>query len=308
MKRRFPIAVIVCLVAAGVVGLVFYHFLHLHGRDTVNTDHPEITESPILSTSDAPKPDHITRTNPIESENAALLRVAPKSDEDARRLLSILKDRARTAAERAGAADELGKLRAKVAFETFIQIVQDGSEPISLKYKSARGLGVLGDERAVSVLSAILTNQNADNHLRIVSALALGNLGSEACVATLQRAGGDPDSMIRFKVVEGLGRTHKKSALEFVERATADPDPHVQARAIHSLGELGDKSIIGNIREILQATQSDFIRIACLTALGSIQEPESIFLLREYENETNQLIRLNAQAALQRLHQEARRQ
>jgi HEAT repeat protein len=142
-----------------------------------------------------------------------------------------------------------------------------------------------------------------NSHLRVVSALALGNLGSESCVAALQRAGDDPDSMIRFKVVEALGRTRQESALDFVEGAASDPDPYVQARAIHMLGELGDKSTVGTINGILQTAPGDFISIACLTSLGSIQEPESIALLHQYENNTNELIRLNARTALQRLHQ-----
>jgi HEAT repeat protein len=307
MKRTFPTTAIVGCLSAAVIVVILYNILHWRQRDIAKQGSSESSQP--HSAPDAPTQvsEHTAITysaRPNDAGRAANSgqRVA-FSTNDVSRLLGILEDRSSGVAERAVAAEQLGKRREKGALEGFLRIVQDASEPILLKYKAARGLGVLGDERAVPVLAAILTDQATDNHLRVVSALALGNLGSESCVAALQRAGDDPDSMIRFKVVEALGRTRRQSALDFVEGAASDPDPYVQARAIHMLGELGDKSTVGTIRGILQTTPGDFIRIACLTSLGSMQEPESIALLHEYEHNTNELIRLNARTALQRLNQ-----
>ena len=196
-----------------------------------------------------------------------------QSDRD--QLLRILEDRSAKPEERAVAADKLGKDREAEAADALLHVVQDGSEADILRYKAARALGVLKDERAVPVLSAILRNQSADRHLRVISALALGNLGTEDSFQALRAVANDPESLIRYKALQALERAPNKSNRETVKKALSDPDPYVQARAIHTLGKLGDKATVGTLDQILRSTQSDFIKIACLTALGNIKEAES---------------------------------
>jgi HEAT repeat protein len=103
--------------------------------------------------------------------------------------------------------------------------------------------------------------------------------------------------------VQALGRAHSESARLLVEQAISDPDAQVQARAIRSLGELGDKSTVATLARILHSSDDDFLKIACLTALGSINEPVSVSALQRFEQATNELLRLNAHAALARLTQ-----
>jgi HEAT repeat protein len=223
-------------------------------------------------------------------------------------LLKILLDRNAKAEERAVAADRLGRAREKAAADAMLEVVQDGAEADILRYKAARALGVLKDKRAVPLLTGLLGSQSADRHLRVVSALALGNLGTEDSFVALRAAASDPDSLIRYKALQALQRTPNSSNRDTVEKALSDLDPYVQASAIHTLGKLGDKATVGTLDEILRSTQSDFIKIACLTALGNIRESESVDLLRRYEGNTNQLLSLNARTALRRLNQTERNQ
>ena len=232
----------------------------------------------------------------------------PPTQSDRDQLLRILEDRSAKPEERAVAADKLGKDREAEAADALLHVVQDGSEADILRYKAARALGVLKDERAVPVLSAILRNQSADRHLRVISALALGNLGTEDSFQALRAVANDPESLIRYKALQALERAPNKSNRETVKKALSDPDPYVQARAIHTLGKLGDKATVGTLDQILRSTQSDFIKIACLTALGNIKEAESVALLRQYEGNTNQLLSLNARTALRRLNPTERNQ
>lgn len=221
---------------------------------------------------------------------------------DSARLLQILKDRTASLADRAAAADALGKMGVKEAVEPLQQILGDSSQALTLKYKAARALGVINDENAVPTLSALLGNQTTDRHLRVVSALALGNLGTTDALQALGRAEQDSDSLIRFKAVQALEKSHDSTSREIAVKALSDSDIYVQARAIHTLGKLGGESSITTVNQILHSTESDFIRIACFTALGDINHQEAVTILRQYANHTNQLLSLNARAALQRLN------
>jgi len=221
---------------------------------------------------------------------------------DSARLLQVLKDRTASLADRAAAADALGKMGVKEAVETLQQILGDNSEALTLKYKGARALGVINDDQAVPTLSALLGNQTTDRHLRVVSALALGNLGTADALQALSRAEEDSDSLIRFKAVQALEKSHDPTSREVVAKALSDSDIYVQARAIQTLGKLGGDSSITTVNQILHSTESDFIRISCLTALGNINQQEAATILRQYENHANQLLSLNARAALQRMN------
>jgi HEAT repeat protein len=172
---------------------------------------------------------------------------------------------------------------------------------MSLRFEAVWALGVTGDYQTVSVLSSILSDPEANRHLRVVSALALGELGTDDCVAALAGALNDPETSIRFKAIQALGHTRKPSALALVAQELADPDAFVQACAIHALGEIGKQSSVPMISRILHTTQSDFIKLACLTALSNIPCDTSKSLLLQYQVSTNPIVCLNARELLGQL-------
>lgn len=226
----------------------------------------------------------------------------PATSADSGRLLEIVRDSTASLDERAAAIDALGKMGTKESAETLQQILGDDSEALPLKYKAARALGMINDDKAVPLLSTLLTNQTTDRHLRVVCALALGNIGTTDALRTLGNTEQDSDSLIRFKSVQALEKSNTSMSRAIIAKALTDSDIYVQARAIHTLGKLGDDSSITTVDQILHSTESDFIRIACFTALGNINRQEATTILREYEYHTNQLLSLNARAALQRLN------
>jgi len=218
-------------------------------------------------------------------------------------LLRVLRDRSAETEVRCAAADKLRQLRAKESAGLLLEILQDKSEPLSLRYKAARAVGVVGDESAEAVLASLAAEQGADRHLRVVSVLALGNFGDSNALNALAQAEQDPDSLIRFKAVQALETKDTVAGREIVEKALGDSDIYVQARAIQTLGKIGGQPAVRTIDGVLQTTESDFIRIACLTALGNSSRPEAVAILSQYENNTNQLLSANARAALQRVKQ-----
>ena len=246
--------------------------------------------------------EHTNQNAEHEKRNPGSSPPAPAQPADSAHLIQTLKDRTASLADRAAAADALARMGEKDAVEALQQILGESSEALALKYKAARALGVLNDEKAVPTLSALLANQATDRHLRVVSALALGNLGTTDALQALGRAEQDSDSLIRFKVVQALEKSHDSTSREIVAKALRDSDIYVQARAIHTLGKLGGESSITTVNQILHTTESDFIRIACFTALGDMNRQQAATILRQYENHTNQLLSLNARVALRRLN------
>src|ERR1017187_10019544 len=218
-------------------------------------------------------------------------------------LLRVLGDRSAKTEVRCAAADKLRQLGAKESAGLLLEILQDKSEPLSLRYKAARAVGVVGDESAETVLASLAAEQGADRHLRVVSVLALGDFGDSNALNALAQAEQDPDSLIRFKAVQALEKKDNVAGREIVEKALGDTDIYVQARAIQTLGKIGGQPAVRTIDGVLQTTESDFIRIACLTALGDSSGPEAVAILSRYENNTNELLSANARAALLRLKQ-----
>ena len=214
--------------------------------------------------------------------------------------LEVLNDRTASLQSRAAAADALGFSRSSNAVASLIVIVGDQSENVVLRYKAARALGSIGDQTAAFVLSNLLLNSTVDNHLRLVSALALGNMGGPEAVHALTAAASDSDSILRFKAIQGLMRTRDKSAVAPVLTAMRDGDADVEAVATQAYGLLAGTNGVVNICDKMTRTDSAFIKIACLDALGEAGGAEAESILMEYTTNSNDLLRINAQRALQR--------
>lgn len=212
--------------------------------------------------------------------------------------LEILNDRAAPLHSRVAGADSLGKSRSSNAVASLIVIVGDQFENVILRYKAARALGNIGDQIAATALSDLLLDSTVDNHLRLVSALALGNMGGPEAVQSLTDAANDTNSIVRFKAIQGLMRTHDETAIEPVVKAIRDGDADIQALAIQAYGSLAGRDGVATISNTMANTDSVFIKLACLGALGEVGGAEAERILREYTNNSNDLMRINAQNAL----------
>jgi len=198
-------------------------------------------------------------------------------------------------------AIQLGKLEAKDAGPVLIKITENKRENIDLRYKTARALGYLKDQKAIPVLSSIFKDSNNDRHLRIVSALALGDIGGEKATSSLLCGLKDSDYLIRFKTIQSLEKIKNPLIIKELENMLNDSNRFVKARAIHALGKIGDESVIPIIHNILKSDDSDFIHIACLTALGSLGGSEAEKILEQYVNDPSNIIKLNANSSLDQI-------
>lgn len=218
------------------------------------------------------------------------------------KLINTLKDKANSAETRIDAANKLIGIQAKESFEPLDEIVKNDSEEIRLRYKIARGFGVLDDERAVPTLSELLSDSLEDQHLRIISALALGKIGGDNATQALLDSLYDKDASIRFKVLQALESINNPEVAVNLIDHLKDPDKYVRANALYALGELGDSSYVPFIKDVLDNTEDGFIKIGCIDALGKIGGEEALIILNDYKEHPNQLVRLNTEKALQ-VHQ-----
>ncbi len=236
-----------------------------------------------------------------EKQNRSKAVVVPKSIDKDSSFFKILNNPKASLEDRVSAVKALSENRIQGTFEAFADIAENESEDIILRYKVTRGLGTIGDERGVPILSFLLSNANQDKHLRFISALSLGDIGGSDAIESLSEALNDDDKHIRFKTLQGLERTGDDKAIEFIITMLEDPDEQVKANAIYTLGKLGNLSHVLLIKEQLDDAPDNFIKLRCIEALGNIRGAEAVEVLDGYKNHPNKLLSTNAERALDAL-------
>jgi HEAT repeat protein len=136
-------------------------------------------------------------------------------------------------------AEILGDIKDTACVPGLIDIVQSGSH-ITRPY-AARALGLMGDHRAVDVLTAALSSK--------VPALARES-------------------------AEALGRLDDRRAAGPLCSALRSDDPEVRMAAAGALGHAGDSASVGPLLDALDDPVMDVVRNAA-TALGKVGDPRS---------------------------------
>jgi len=149
--------------------------------------------------------------------------------------LSILRDRLLNDPEpdvQAAAADCLGALKLKAAFEDLQQLYQTSNEWI-VKFSIIATLGELGDPRSFELLQQALSS---DNELVQTAAISsLGDLGDTQAVPLLAPYATNPDWQIRYRVAQALGRLRSTDAKTILEILVNDEVEGVATEAQKSL-------------------------------------------------------------------------
>ncbi|PLZ96835.1 phycocyanin alpha phycocyanobilin lyase [Fischerella thermalis CCMEE 5268] len=149
--------------------------------------------------------------------------------------LSILRDRLLNDPEpdvQAAAADCLGALKLKAAFEDLQQLYQTSNEWI-VKFSIIATLGELGDPRSFELLQQALSS---DNELVQTAAISsLGDLGNTQAVPLLAPYATNPDWQIRYRVAQALGRLRSTDAKTILETLVNDEAEAVATEAQKSL-------------------------------------------------------------------------
>ncbi|MBD2460700.1 HEAT repeat domain-containing protein [Oscillatoria sp. FACHB-1407] len=148
---------------------------------------------------------------------AAISQLATLGQQDLHKSLTILRDRLLNDKEvdvQAAAADSIGALQLKEAYEDLQTIYQSSSEWL-LQFSIIAALGELGDPRSFELLQSALESNN--ELIRTAAVGSLGELGDSRALPLLIPYASDQDSQIRYRVAQALGRLNHPQALAVLE-------------------------------------------------------------------------------------------
>ena len=128
----------------------------------------------------------------------------------------------------AAAADAIGALKLKQAFEDLQQVYQTTSEWL-VQMSIVAALGEMEEPRAFDILKDALSGDN--DLTRTVAISALGELGNPEAVALLVPYASDQDWQIRYRVVQAFKRLGGSLAQETLKQLAQDPVEQVAQEA-----------------------------------------------------------------------------
>jgi HEAT repeat protein len=117
--------------------------------------------------------------------------------------------------------------------------------------------------------------------VRRETAFVLGELGGETAISTLSRLAADPNADVRLIAVDALAKIGGPQAVQVLSQATHDDNELVRARAVYALRELArgeEGPEVEPIRETLARIQEEdasaYVRDAAREALVSLEGEE----------------------------------
>lgn len=171
-------------------------------------------------------------------------------------LLECLQDKNANYRVRFSAADALGKIGGKNAFEALTYVVCDEEEKSAyVKESAVVALGNLGDSRAIDVFSTILSSKQIflDKFTclkeRVVEAISkLDMPKDDKTLEILKKSLLDVSAQVRINSIEALMNIeHKESYQLIYERLIEDNDFEVKKNALIALYNLSDRKILDEV-------------------------------------------------------------
>ncbi|MBD2040755.1 phycobilisome degradation protein NblB [Microcoleus sp. FACHB-672] len=156
---------------------------------------------------------------------AAASQMASLGRQDLPTALNLLRDRLLNDPEpdvQAAAADSLGGLQLKEAFEDLQQLYQTTTEWI-VKFSIVAALGELGDERSFELLENALNA--GEDLLKMAAISSFGELGDKRAIPLLTPFATHEDWQIRYRVAQALtrlGGSDTRSTLESLANDEVD--------------------------------------------------------------------------------------
>lgn len=162
---------------------------------------------------------------------AAVSQLDTLGQQDLQKSLTILRDRLFNDPEadvQAAAADAIGALQLKEAFEDLQQVYETSPEWL-VKFSIVASLGVMGDTRAFELLESALSS---DNELIKTAAISsLGEMGDSRAVPLLIPYANHPDWQLRYRVVQALNRLGGSEVRSTLETLANDPIQQIAQEA-----------------------------------------------------------------------------
>ena len=114
-------------------------------------------------------------------------------------------------------------------------------------------------------------------------AFVLGELGGETAISTLSRLAADPNADLRLIAVDALAKIGGPRAVQVLSQTTHDDNELGRARAVHALGQLARgeegpevKPIRETLARIWEGDASAYVRDAAREALAALEGEEII--------------------------------
>lgn len=171
-------------------------------------------------------------------------------------LLECLNDKNSNYKVRLAAADALGKIGDKSAFEPLSAIISDDNEKSSyVKETAVVALGMLGDSRALDVFGSIINAGKLFKEKfsflkeRIIEALARLDISEEGKAIEILKTGlMEPSSHLRIASIEALMNINNSQCYDLIyDRLKFDEDTEVRKNALVALYNITDKAVLDEV-------------------------------------------------------------
>jgi hypothetical protein len=146
-------------------------------------------------------------------------------------------------------------------------------------------------------LNLLIQNlQSQDIDARRGAARGLGELGDSRAVEPLIHALGDKDPIVKLKAAEGLGSLKDKKGVRALIELLADDDKDMRRVAKWSLKEIGGPQVTKGLVKALVEDQD--VRWEAANALGDLEDIRAVKILVEVLGHENLNVRRHAERAL----------
>jgi len=171
-------------------------------------------------------------------------------------LLECLQDKNSNYRVRFAAADALGKIGAKSAFEVLKNIAIDEEEKSAyVKESAVVALGNLGDKRAIDVFSSILSGKqiflDKFSYLkeRVVEAISKLDVSkNDKALEILEKSILDTSAQVRINSIETLMNLESSKSYDLIyDRLKYDDNLEVRKNALIALYNLSDRKILDEV-------------------------------------------------------------
>ncbi len=221
-------------------------------------------------------------------------------------VIGVLKDN-QAPMVRSDAAWTLWKLNDERAIEPLMHaLVIDDS--ILVKDVSARALGLLKAERAISLLAKMLFDKNVPAPVRAGIATALGSYRKPSMLSILSQVVTDTSPLVRKSTIKSLGAIallldfHEEAVLRnlLLPRLSVkkEPDGDIRAEVILALRSVTDQRIIKKAIKILREDKNCNVRKNAAQFLAGIYDDEIESVLIDMLNDENWVVRKNVAISL----------
>jgi len=157
-------------------------------------------------------------------------------------------------------------------------------------------LGVTRSDNATSSLLKLV--EDPDSYVRWSVVEALGDIGSEMAVPSLLKLVEDPDSSVRWSVVEALGKIGSKMAVSGLLKLVEDSS--MCRSAVKALVNIGTQTAISGLLKLVKDLDSNGRR-SVVEALGDIRAETAVSGLLKLVEDPDSSMRRGAAEALSKI-------